>query len=546
MNASSPGLRFEIVAPPGVPSPLRSDIAGFAGSTWRGPVGTLTRVTGWREYQRLFGGVVSDAITPYSARGYFLNGGDVAHVFRLLGPQATTAFGVWTIGIRDAAAAGGWSAASPSVHGFLGQEYAVSASSPGRWANGTTIAFAYRLRGARGPEVDVTIVPPYEPPEYFTNLATGEVHTVLNAQSAYVRVSPLGPAPSPPGASPGPSHVDYSPTVLQSGADDPPSHAEYLAATVALGDEPEVALVAAPDIFTHLATGTSGTLANRTDAAIEVLSGLIAQAERLHDRLVLVDLPPEGDTPVPASDLVAWITSVGSRAQDKCPSVARVWRAAAAYHPPIQIPDASGGIAHPLRTLPPSGHVGGAISRLDRERGAHYTPANTVLLEAVDLTDAFDDGEERLLRDAGVNLLCCSPGRGLQVWGGRTLQIVDADGGAPVPIFLAHRRLIHRLVRAIRRVAEPLVFDTNGPHLWLTLVRAITAVLLEAFRAGALKGEREDEAFRVQCDETTNPPEAIDNGLCTCLIEFAPAMPMEFIVLRVGLSRDGSIELVES
>jgi phage tail sheath protein FI len=544
MNPSSPGLRFAIVTPPAAPAPLRSDIAGFAGSTRRGPVGVLTRVTGWREYLRVFGNVTPAAITSYAVRGYFLNGGDVAHVFRLLGAKPGTATAIWTVGIP--APPNAWSPASPSVHGFLGEQYAIEASSPGAWANGTAISFAYRLRGARGPEVDVTVMPPDEPPEYFPNLATGAVHAVLNAQSAFVRLTPLGPAPQPAGVAPGPSHVDWAPVTLAGGRDDDPVIADYHAAAQALGDEPEVALVATPDIFAHLAPDTTTPLPARTEQAVDVLSDLVAQAERLHDRLVLVDLPPAHDRPLTTVDLAGWVASICARAQEKSPLAQRAWRAAAAYYPPIEIPDSDGGPAHPLRMLPPSGHVCGVISLLDRQRGASYTPANAPLLEAIDVTTEFDDQEERTLREAGVNLLCCSPGRGLQVWGGRTLQSVEADGAEPASIFLAHRRLIHRLVRAIRRVAEPLVFDTNGPTLWLTLVRAITAVLLEAYRAGALKGDREEEAFSVVCDETTNPPEAIDNGQCVCLVAFAPATPMEFITLRVGLSSDGSLELVES
>ena len=119
----------------------------------------------------------------------------------------------------------------------------------------------------------------------------------------------------------------------------------------------------------------------------------------------------------------------------------------------------------------------------------------------------------------------------MQVWGGRTLERRDPAGR-----FVAHRRLIHRLVRAIRRVAEPLVFENNGPELWLALTRAVTTVLLEAFRAGALKGARPEEAFRVHCDDQTNPPEERDLGRCVCEIEVAPAVPMEFITLRVALS----------
>jgi phage tail sheath protein FI len=126
------------------------------------------------------------------------------------------------------------------------------------------------------------------------------------------------------------------------------------------------------------------------------------------------------------------------------------------------------------------------------------------------------------------------------VWGGRTLN-QDFERR-----FIVYRRLIHRLVRAIRRVAEPLVFDINGPELWMALARSITTVLLEAWRAGALKGDQPGEAFRVTCDETVNPAEELDLGRVLCLIEVAPAVPMEFIELRVSLSGDGKLEVFES
>jgi hypothetical protein len=125
------------------------------------------------------------------------------------------------------------------------------------------------------------------------------------------------------------------------------------------------------------------------------------------------------------------------------------------------------------------------------------------------------------------------------VWGGRTLDPV-LNGR-----FVAHRRLTHRIVRAIHRVTQPLVFDINGPELWLTIVRDITSVLLEAFRSGALKGARPEQAFRVTCDDTTNPPDSRDLGRVNCVVEFAPAVPMEFIVLRVAVGREGNLEVFE-
>ncbi|MGB5759508.1 MAG: phage tail sheath family protein, partial [Acidimicrobiales bacterium] len=190
--------------------------------------------------------------------------------------------------------------------------------------------------------------------------------------------------------------------------------------------------------------------------------------------------------------------------------------------------------------IPPGGGVAGVVSRLDRERGPHHTPANAVIYEATDVVEVFDRiGQDQLYR-AGINNLRCTPGRGIEIWGGRTL---DRD---PPGSFVAHRRLLHRLVRAAHRVAEPLVFDVNGPELWLTVVRALTTVLLEAYRSGGLKGLTPEEAFRVQCDEELNPPTERDDGRVLCLVSLAPASPMEFIVLRLTFGLQGALEVVEA
>jgi phage tail sheath protein FI len=177
---------------------------------------------------------------------------------------------------------------------------------------------------------------------------------------------------------------------------------------------------------------------------------------------------------------------------------------------------------------------------MDLQLGAYFTPANAPLEQAFDLAKLLDADEQAMIYSGGLNLLTCSPSRGLLVWGGRVLG-KSTPGG-----YVAHRRLIHLLVRAIRRVAEPLVFDTNGPELWLAFVRSITTVLLEAYRAGALQGDQPSQAFQVICDATTNPPSQIDEGTVVCVVKVAPAVPMEFITLRVAVSAQGQLEVFES
>jgi phage tail sheath protein FI len=502
--ARIPGLRFRAESAPPAPSPLRSDVAAFVGRTRRGPVGTPVRVEGWREAMQVFGGLRANAATTYALRGYFDNEGQVAHVVRLLGAAATTASATWSV------------APLPAASGFSNQQYTVAASSPGVWSQGTEVQLDYRRDGVTGgPEVDVTVRAPDEATELFTAVAPADL---VSLPSALITIRPQ-PGPPPSGPAPGPRSRSFTLT-LSGGADDPPVFADYQAALAALAEVPEPALVAAPDLHGDIPTDF---------ARYQLLSDALAAAAALHDRLVLIDIPAEA---AEARAAVAWLDGL------RAVTARAAWRAGDVYHPWLWVPDPLGGVASPLRALAPSGLVAGVISRLDRERGAHHTPANAPIYEAVDVVRLYGDDDGGLLEDNGLNLLRCRCGRGLQVWGGRTVDIED-----PVGRFVAHRRLIHRLVRAIRRVAEPLVFDVNGPQLWLTFTRAITAVLLEAWRAGALMGTRPEEAFQVQCDAETNPPEQIDNGLCVCLVSVAPAVPMEFITIRIAVSADGRLEV---
>jgi uncharacterized protein len=537
-RALTPGLYFTVTPRPVEASPLRSDVAGFLGRTRRGPEGQPIRVEGWREYLREFGGLLKDLSMTYAIRGYFENDGEVAYVVRLCGHGSLPAAATWEIGKLDSI--GQWTAGSPAA--FANAQYRIEATSPGAWANGARVSIRYRLRGASGaPEVDVTVRAADEPTEYFAGLPLDTLECQIRERSLLIRLIPDGPPAQSSRMTPGPHHREWE-LMLQGGCEGTPptpSKQDYLDAADKLGDKDRVALATAPSLEVAL-VAVPGLYEDLVDSGDQeqVLVTLIAQAEQLHNRLVLVDVPtdPEhtDDAMKEAAKVIQWVTRLRGLTDGQ------MIRAAAVYHPRLWVPDPLGGIARPLRSVPPSGHIAGMISWHDRQRGAHHTPANTSLFDAVDVTRVFEQTEQIRFHDEGINLVRCFPGRGLVVWGGRTLE--TEPGGQ----FIAHRRLIHRLVRAIRRVAEPLVFDINGPELWLTIVRAITTVLLEAWRAGALKGARPEEAFRVRCDETTVPPDEQDLGRVFCLIEVAPAAPMEFILLRIALSTDGVLEVFES
>jgi hypothetical protein len=526
----APGLYFEAVAPVAEPSPLRSDVAGFAGHTRRGPVGVATRVTGLRECQLVFGGLLPNAVTPLALQGYFNNGGDVAYVVRLLGaapsgdPSAITASALWDLTRPDGSTEPLLN--YPVAAGFPGNTLQIVASSPGAWANGLRVSPRYRDKGGSGrAEVDLVVRATGETAEYLIGLDPAGIIDQVAQRSQLIRIVKRDASVASHAAAPQPRLLRWK-DILLAGGDDPSVSPElYKVGLQLLQDGPEVALIALPDLQSDLAAGE----------VTDIQHDALLQADDAHDRMILLDLPMAA-LGVPES--VAWSESMRNA------GLGNALRAAAAYYPWLSVEDPFGGSASPLRSIPPSGHVAGAISRLDRERGAQYTPANVTVADALDVTVGYALAERAALNEAGVNVLRCMPGQGIQVWGGRTLY-PDPDKQEPGKQFIAHRRLVHRLVRAIRFVAEPLVFDSNGPVLWLALTRAITSVLLEAYRAGGLKGSRPDEAFLVQCDATNNPPDAIDRGEVLCEIQLAPAVPMEFITLRVSLSAAGSLDVFE-
>jgi len=504
----APGLAFEVVRPPAEPSPLRSDVAAFVGPTRRGPIGTPVRVEGWREYARVFGDLDRDLDTPYALRGYFENGGQVAWVIRVAAPNAVASSKTWS--------ATGLAALGDGI-------FRISAATPGTWSRNARVSLRYRGRTPTGTAtVDISTRTTDESEELRSLVATDLVAQVA-ARSRLIAIEQIGTTgPSTPRG-----FATDTVVLDQSGFAGAPQFEDYLDAVDQLLDIPEAAIVAFPEI--HDLGEAYASRVTRTAAAA---------FDPLHDRLVLVDLPR--DAPRlrwQVDDLLAWVRSTLGRNDDDKTWTSRWWRSAALYHPWVRVDDPLGGVASPTRDIPPSGHVAGVISQLDRSRGPGSTPANTPLLGVLDLREDYTNDEQALLNPEGVDLLRCVPSLGFSVWGGRTL-----DRTTP---FVAHRRLLHRLVRAIRRVAEPLVFETNGPVLWFTFVRSVTAVLLDAWRAGALAGTRPEEAFGVVCDATTNPPEEIDAGRCVCNIEFAPAVPMEFILIRVALSRDGSLEVLQ-
>jgi hypothetical protein len=289
-------------------------------------------------------------------------------------------------------------------------------------------------------------------------------------------------------------------------------------------DLPQVALLVLPDLWDDLGSDPAG-------GAPAAVARIARDANATLDRLLVLDLPE------PASRLASEARrslALLEQALDG-PEV----RAVAVYHPWVKVEVRPGGRDGRVIEVPPGGHVAGLISRVDRERGPGRSPANESLVDAVDLDTGPLSPQERELVDRRVNPIRCVAGEGLQVWGARTFA------RAPAGRFLAHRRLLHRLVRASRQAGDALVFEPNDERLRLALAETLRTVLLQAYRGGALAGRTDAEAFRVTCDDSTTLAADRDAGRVVCLIEFRPANPMEVIKVQISLAAEDRLEVIE-
>jgi phage tail sheath protein FI len=179
-------------------------------------------------------------------------------------------------------------------------------------------------------------------------------------------------------------------------------------------------------------------------------------------------------------------------------------------------------------SAPPSGYVLGICARVDNERGVHKAPANEVVRGITGVELPFGNGEQDVLNPEGINLIREFEGRGIRVWGARTVSS-DTEWK-----YVNVRRLFIYLEHSIDKGTQWVVFEPNNEALWQRVVSTIESFLFGIWKSGALMGTKPDEAYFVRCDRTTMTQDDIDNGRLVCLIGVAPAYPAEFVIFRIG------------
>ena len=113
--------------------------------------------------------------------------------------------------------------------------------------------------------------------------------------------------------------------------------------------------------------------------------------------------------------------------------------------------------------IPPSGHVAGVWCRTDSTRGVHKAPANEVTLGVNGLGFQITQAEQGGLNKVGINCIRSFPGRGIRIWGARTLS------SDPEWRYINVRRLFNYVAESIMEGTQWSVFEPNDEKLWIQL-----------------------------------------------------------------------------
>ncbi len=284
----------------------------------------------------------------------------------------------------------------------------------------------------------------------------------------------------------------------------------------ALESRNDISLIAIPDIEWLLSQSGKSEEEKKKDVHAVQLA-MLNQALRFSDRFAIFDVPSVYNT----CDVASWASKYDSYS-------------CAAYYPAIDIIDPLDTLGSKTVHIPPSGAVCGCIAAADSEKGIFHAPANVIINGAVGVSKRVSEREYEELYPNGINILRYFPGKGIKIWGARTLS------SDPQWRYINVRRTFSRISSTIKQGTQWAVFETNDKKLRKRVVRQVSGFLLDLWMEGYLAGNTSEQGFYVRCDEELNPPEQIDKGYLVFEVGIAVIKPAEFFKITITAEKEGA------
>jgi phage tail sheath protein FI len=507
------------------PKPIEgvsTSTAGFIGETERGPLRPRL-VTAYNEYLRLYGNVFDDdKYMPFGVKAFFDNGGKRVYVARLVGTGADTA----SLDIED---------------------YAITATGPGEFGNriyariiastteqpnaagdalepiGFRLQVAYWSRDVPGGLFDPFLeenedrLPQPALVEDFDDLSLDPDSAnywqkmITDTTSALIRLEvPDDSAATRPTAD------DVFGDPLTGGADGAALTSAQFEGLIdeagnAIEDPQDFRGLAALnlDVYRDIAIVHAPGIGNDDDTTRAIQLAIVNHCERNRFRFAVLD-SARGLNAVTDERLI--------------PRNAIDTQYGAFYYPWYHTPNPRNGVK---TLIPPGAAACGIYALTDNARGVWKAPANVPVAGAIDLEYDINTARQEILNPRGVNCIRRFPGRGIRMWGARTLS---SDS---LWKYVSVRRLFIFLEASIYNSTQWVVFEPNDQKLWARVQQTITLFLRTQWREGALFGAKEEEAFSVSVGRDTMTENDILSGRLIVEIGIAPVRPAEFVIFRI-------------
>jgi phage tail sheath protein FI len=184
-----------------------------------------------------------------------------------------------------------------------------------------------------------------------------------------------------------------------------------------------------------------------------------------------------------------------------------------------------------VNTLPASSAIAGVINTVDRS-GVWKAPANVALQSVSGLTFALKDHQQADLNvdpltGKSINAIRFFPGKGILVWGARTL-----DGNSNEWRYISVRRTTIMIGQSIKRALQPFVFEPNATVTWTRIRSMVENFLNQLWRQGALVGTKPEQAYLVRIGKgVTMSEQDVSDGVLKLSVMLALLRPGEFHVL---------------
>ena len=499
----SPGVYVEEMESASKPiEGVGTAVAAFVGFADKGEFNKPTLITNWSQFRATFGDFMPGSYLAHSVYGYFNNGGGSCYVVRIGGEGQSS----------DA------SGSLPSRASGSMDTLRVNSLQPGSAGNEVVI----EVSDAQGEGEDVaeqfnmTIRGPNGARETFENLTMRRgrgryAEAVLNdvaTGSKLIRIVDAGAGGTLAERKPSAGTYNLSGGAEATTAITPAEYQGDVADRTGIGGLEaidEITMVCVPDLMSAL---NSGMINEEQVRAVQ--TAIISHCELMGDRMAILDAPP-GLKP---QEVKEW--RVDTARYDS--------KYATLYYPWIKVSDP---ITNQVIAVPPSGHMAGIWARNDSTRGVHKAPANETIRGAVDVETLITKGEQDQLNPDGINCIRAFPGRGIRVWGARTLS------SDPSWRYINVRRFFNFVEKSIEGGTHWVVFEPNDESLWALVRQTVSNFLTTVWRTGALAGTTADEAFFVTCDRSTMTEDDIANGRLITVIGVAPVFPAEFVIFRI-------------